>query len=121
LNELDRNSFEFSTEKRSLRLILLFEQIRIVEGQSIPSNALMLNGLPDAGVVGLIATSHIIGQLKMSEIAYLVSELLPPIIVLHEGLPRAPLRIFADSNLVATFGEASIAVDGVSTDNAQVG
>jgi len=37
-----------------------------VEKRSVPSNALMLHGLPDVGLVGLIATSHIISQLKLN-------------------------------------------------------
>ncbi len=89
------------------------ESVRIVEKKSVPSNALMLHGLPDVGLVGLIATSHVIGQLKMNEVAYVDSELLPPIVVLHEGLPHAPLRIFGNGELIATFGESAIPVKAV--------
>ncbi len=89
------------------------ELVKVVEKKPVPSNALMLHGLPDVGLVGLIATSHIVGQLKMSEIAYVDSELLPPIVVLHEGLPYAPLRIFASNNLIATVSEAPIPAKAV--------
>ena len=41
----------------------------------------MLNGLPDVGLVGLIATSHIIGELDLNEVAYMDSDFLPPIVV----------------------------------------
>jgi len=91
----------------------LSESVRVVEKKSVPSNALMLHGLPDVGLVGLIATSHIIGQLKMAEVAYVDSELLPPVVVLHEGLPYAPLRIFGNTNLIAAFGEAAIPAKAV--------
>jgi len=64
-------------------------------------------------LVGLIATSHIIGQLKMNEVAYVDSELLPPVVVLHEGLPYAPLRIFGNTDLIASFGEAAIPAKAV--------
>jgi len=84
-----------------------------VEKKSVPSNALMLHGLPDVGLVGLIATSHIISQMRLNEIAYVDSDLLPPVVVLHEGLPHSPLRIFGDSNLLATFGEAAIPADSI--------
>jgi len=84
-----------------------------VEKKEIPANSLMLHGLPDVGLVGLIATSHIIAQLKMEEIAYVDSELLPPVVVLHEGLPYAPLRVFGDSQLIASLGEAAIPVKAV--------
>lgn len=90
------------------------EPVRIVERKPIPSNATMLHGLPDVGLVGLIATSHIITQLKMDEVAYVDSELLPPVVVLHEGLPYAPLRIFGNGGLVATISEVAIPAKAVS-------
>jgi len=93
--------------------MVLSELVRVVEKSLVPSHALMLNGLPDVGLVGLIATSHIIGQLKMSEIAYVDSELLPPVVVLHEGLPYSPLRIFGNTELIATFSEAAIPAKAV--------
>ena len=89
------------------------ELVRVVEKRSVPNNALMLHGLPDVGLVGLIATSHIIGQLKMNEIAYVDSDLLPPIVVLHEGLPHAPLRIFGNNDIIASFGESAIPAKAV--------
>jgi len=84
-----------------------------VEKKPVPSNATILHGLPDVGLVGLIATSHIITQLKMSEIAYVDSELLPSVVVLHEGLPYAPLRIFGNGGLIATLSEAAIPAKAV--------
>jgi len=68
----------------------------------------MLQGLPDVGLVGLIATSHIISELNLNEVAYMDSDLLPPIVVLHEGLPHAPLRIFGNGNMLATISEIAI-------------
>jgi len=89
------------------------ELVRIVERKPVPSNATMLHGLPDVGLVGLIATSHIITQLKMNEIAYVDSELLPSVVVLHEGLPYAPLRIFGNGDLTAALSEAAIPAKAV--------
>jgi len=91
----------------------LSELVRVVEKKPVPSNATILHGLPDVGLVGLIATSHIITQLKMSEIAYVDSELLPSVVVLHEGLPYAPLRIFGNGGLIATLSEAAIPAKAV--------
>jgi uncharacterized protein len=84
-----------------------------VEKKSAPSNASMIHGLPDVGLVGLIATSHIVSQLKMSEIAYVDSELLPPVVVLHEGLPYAPIRIFGNHDLIAAVSEAAVPAKAV--------
>lgn len=73
----------------------------------------MLHGLPDVGLVGLIATSHIITELDLDEIAYMNSDLLPPIVVLHKGLPHAPLRIFGNSGMLATISETAIPAAGI--------
>jgi len=89
------------------------EPVRVVEKKFVPTNALMLHGLPDVGLVGLIATSHIIGQLKLSEIAYVDSELLPPVVVLHEGLPYAPLRIFGSNDILAALSEVAVPAKSV--------
>jgi len=86
----------------------LSEVVKVVEKQKIPSDAIMLYGLPDVGLVGLIATSYIISELDFPEIAYVDSDLLPPVVVLHNGLPHAPLRIYGGKNLIATISEMPV-------------
>jgi uncharacterized protein len=73
----------------------------------------MIIGLPDVGLVGLIATSYLITELKLEEIAYMDSDLLPPVIVLHKGLPHAPLRIYGNENLIAVISELAIPVPAI--------
>ncbi|MDH5701199.1 MAG: proteasome assembly chaperone family protein [Candidatus Bathyarchaeota archaeon] len=84
------------------------ELVKIVEKKPIPSGATMLYGLPDVGLVGLIATSYLISELDSEEIAYMDSDLLPPVVVLHEGLPHAPLRIYGNKNFIAVISELAI-------------
>ncbi len=84
-----------------------------MEKKPVPSDALVIQGLPDVGLVGLIATAHIVSQLNLKQIAYVDSNLLPPIVVLHEGLPHSPLRIFANKNLIAVISEMPIPADAV--------
>jgi len=86
----------------------LSEAVRIVERKPVPSGAIMLHGLPDVGLVGLIATSYIISELDLEEIAYIDSDLLPPIVVLHQGLPHAPLRIYGKKDLIAVISEVAV-------------
>jgi uncharacterized protein len=81
---------------------------RVVETGSIPKKAVMINGLPDIGLVGLLAASHIISSLRLEEVASLESDLLPPMIVLHGGLPKSPIRIFADNSLTVLISETAI-------------
>jgi uncharacterized protein len=86
----------------------LSESIKIVEKKSVPSEATMIIGLPDVGLVGLIATSYLISELNLEEIAYMDSDMLPPVVVLHQGLPHAPLRIYGNQNLIAVISEMAV-------------
>jgi uncharacterized protein len=87
------------------------DNIKIVEKEPIQPGAMMLFGFPDVGLVGVIAASHLVDELKMSEAAYIDSQELPPIIVLHEGLPHSTIRIFAGNNLVLAAAETPIAAE----------
>ncbi|PVX27390.1 MAG: proteasome assembly chaperone family protein [Candidatus Bathyarchaeum sp.] len=95
--------------------MLLSESVKIVEKQTIPSEATMIVGLPDVGLVGLIATSYMISELNLEEIAYMDSDLLPPVVVLHQGLPRAPLRFYGNKNLIAVISELAVPAPAVYT------
>ena len=87
--------------------------INFVERKHIPSGATMLCGFPDVGLVGVLASLHVISELNLVEMAYVDSDLLPPIAVLHEGLPRAPMRIFGNGDLLVAISETAIPVGGV--------
>jgi uncharacterized protein len=91
----------------------LSKSVEIVEKKPIPSEATMIVGLPDVGLVGLIATSYLITELKLEEIAYMDSDLLPPVVVLHKGLPHAPLRIYGNQNLIAVISELAVPVPAI--------
>ena len=84
--------------------------LKIIESESIPRHAVMINGLPDVGLVGLLAASHIISFLKLREVGAIESDLLPPMIVLHGGVPKAPIRIFAGNELAVVISETVIPV-----------
>ncbi|MEM3696109.1 MAG: proteasome assembly chaperone family protein [Candidatus Bathyarchaeia archaeon] len=87
-------------------------EVKIIEKKEIPSGAVMLFGFPDVGLVGVIAASHLISELEgMEELAYMDSKLLPPLIVLHEGLPHSPIRIFGNSNILLAVSETAIPAD----------
>jgi uncharacterized protein len=87
------------------------EEVKIVERNRIPSGATLIFGFPDVGLVGVIAASHLIDELSLSEVAYVDSELLPPLIVLHEGLPHSSIRILGDDKLLLAISEAPIPAD----------
>ncbi|UCE96864.1 MAG: proteasome assembly chaperone family protein [Candidatus Bathyarchaeota archaeon] len=87
--------------------------INFIEKRSIPSGTRMVCGFPDVGLVGVLASSHVISELNLVEMAYVDSDLLPPIVVLHKGLPHAPIRIFGNSNLLVIISETAIPAIGV--------
>ncbi len=88
-------------------------EINIVEKKQIPQGATMLFGFPDVGLVGVIAASHLIEELNLTEVAYMDSTLLPPLIVLHEGLPHSTIRIFGNHNILLAVSETPVAADAI--------
>jgi uncharacterized protein len=95
-----------------LRELNLSEKVKIIEKKEIPPGAIMLFGFPDVGLVGVIAASHLISELKdLEEVAYMDSKLLPPLIVLHEGLPHSSIRIFGNHDILLAVSETAISAD----------
>jgi uncharacterized protein len=86
-------------------------EVKIVEKGKIAVGTTMLFGFPDVGLVGVIAASHLIEEMNLTEVAYLDSVLLPPLIVLHEGLPHSPIRIFGNNNMLLAVSETPLATD----------
>jgi uncharacterized protein len=92
----------------------LSEEVKIIEKKEIPTNAIMLYGFPDVGLVGVIAASHLISELKnIEEVAYMDSKLLPPLIVLHEGLPHSPIRVFGNNDVLLAVSETPVSADTI--------
>jgi uncharacterized protein len=91
----------------------LSEEVKIIERKEIPRDAVMLFGFPDVGLVGVIAASHLISELNLTEVAYLDSRLLPPLIVLHDGLPHSPIRIFGNHEILLAVSETAISADTI--------
>jgi len=91
----------------------LSEEVKIIERKEIPRNTVMLFGFPDVGLVGVIAASHLISDLDLTEVAYMDSRLLPPLIVLHEGLPHSPIRIFGNHDVLLAVSETAISADTI--------
>lgn len=83
-------------------------ELEIVEVKPLDSLKTCVIGLPDVGLVGLITAHHLVNSLKLEEVGYLESSLLPPIIVVHDGKPKAPVRLFAQGDLAILTSEIPI-------------
>ncbi len=69
----------------------------------------MVLGLPDAGLVGVIASTHLVKSLGMEEYGGIDSpRLFMPLAVINKGLPRPPLRLFHKDNVIVLLAEAAI-------------
>ena len=77
------------------------ETIRIFEtGKLRMENATMLVGIPDVGLVGVIAASHIVQALNLEEVGYIDSDEIPPIVVIHKNEPKTPVRIYNSGGII---------------------
>ncbi len=59
------------------------------------SNALMVIAFPSVGLVGSIAGSFIVKQLKLEEIGMVYSPDFLPVSIIHNGKPSPPVRLYA--------------------------
>lgn len=92
----------------------MIEEISIIETADIKvENPIIICGLPDVGLVGVIAVSHIVKSLNMEEVAYIDSEIFPPIVVFHRGTPTYPLRIYQKENILAIFSEIALTPESI--------
>ncbi len=90
------------------------EEVRIVEKEGVKhKNPIVVEGLPDVGLVGTIAASYIVERMGYKEIGYIESDLFPPIMVVHEGKSKNPLRIYGDEGVVVVLSEVAIPVGAV--------
>lgn len=82
--------------------------VNVVERKRVHEDFTLISGLPDVGLVGVLAVSHLVSSLEMEEVGSIESEAFPPLVVLHKGLPRSPMRIFGKDPLVAVVSETPI-------------
>lgn len=75
-------------------------KVQVVEaGRETIPNPRIVVGVPEAGLVGLIATSYMVQGLKLQEFGYVDSELLPQMVVIHGSEPkRSPIAIFGSES-----------------------
>jgi len=85
------------------------ELVRIVEeGDVAYNNPIVLEGLPDVGLVGTIAASYAVEKMGYKEIGYIESDLFPPVMVIHKGKLKSPFRIYGNESVVIVLSEVAI-------------
>ncbi|MCS7384520.1 MAG: PAC2 family protein [archaeon GB-1867-097] len=81
----------------------IVEREKVVEGSPI-----IITGLPDVGLVGAIASIHLIKKLSMKEYGHVEYDLIPPVIILHEGEIKAPVRLYSKGKIVTLISEITL-------------
>jgi uncharacterized protein len=74
-----------------------FPEVKIIETEKAKlKQPLVILGFAGAGLVGGIAVTHIIEQLKMTEIAHVRSKYTSPVVVFLDGRLRQPFRVYSN-------------------------
>ncbi len=80
----------------------------IEEAASKVSRPNIIVGVPEVGLVGTISTSYLIQQLNLPEIAFVDSDLMPQVIIVHESTPKHPARIYGRGDLAIVIAETPL-------------
>lgn len=88
--------------------VLEEELVRIVELESVREGVTIIEGFPDVGLVGTIAASFLVEKLQMSEVGYIESDALPPIISVKSGKVLDLVRIYGKNDMIVLLSEIPI-------------
>jgi uncharacterized protein len=83
-------------------------RIRELESSAKLTRPTVVVGIPETGLVGTIAASYLVEQLKLPEIAFVDSDLLPQVVVVRDSEPKEPVRIFGKGALVVVVSEVPL-------------
>lgn len=87
----------------------LSDDITIIETKDIDvENPIIIEGVPDVGLVGSIAVSHMVMEQNFEEVGYVDSDLLPPVMVVHEKKVLNPIRLFKKGRILAVLCEIPV-------------
>lgn len=62
-------------------------------------------GLPDAGLVGIIAATYLVDNFNMKEFGYIDSTKFPPVVIVRDGEVKHAIRIYGRDKLVVVISE----------------
>ncbi len=74
-------------------------------------NPIVIEGFPGVGLIGSIATRHIIKTMDFQEIGYIHSEEFPPVAIIQEGETKHPLQIHKKQNIVIFTADIPLSSD----------
>jgi uncharacterized protein len=84
------------------------QSVKVIETQPLDRYKYCIIGVPDVGLVGSIALSYAIQKQDMVERGYIDSPEFPPVIVIHEGRPQTPFRLYHHQDVTTIISEIPI-------------
>ena len=88
--------------------------VNIVEEEGVEhKNPIVIEGLPDVGLVGTIAASYIVEKMKYNEIGHIESDLFPPVMVIHDGRMKSPFCLYGNEEVIVVSSEIAIPPNAV--------
>lgn len=83
--------------------------VEIVEKEFVSlKNPTIVEGFPSVGLVGAIATEYLSSKLGLTEIGFMKSRKLPPVTIVKDGIPKSPIRFYANESLVAIVSDTAV-------------
>ena len=85
--------------------------VRVLVERVASKNPVVIEGFPGIGLVGTIATQHLIEQMGMKQIGIVASrDYFPPVVVTQGGIVNSPVRIYeqVDREVVAIISDIPI-------------
>jgi uncharacterized protein len=87
------------------------EEFNFEEIKSIPQNQVLLEGLPDTGLLGTIAAVHLVKQKALEPSVNVESDLISPIVVVRQNKLYSPILIHSNSSLSVLTSEVPISAE----------
>ena len=72
------------------------------------SKPCIIVGVPEVGLVGTIACSYLVEQLKLEARGYIDSDLVPQVMVVHDSVPTYPIQIFGGEGIIVVLSEVPL-------------
>ena len=82
--------------------------MKIVLTSNLPKVSHVVVGVPGPGLCGPLTADFLIKDLQLEEIGYIESDELPPVIPIHDGVPKRPIRIYAGKDLIVIVSEVGL-------------
>lgn len=83
--------------------------VEIVEKEFVSlKSPTIIEGFPSVGLVGAIATEYLSSKLGLTEIGFMKSRKLPPVTIVKDGIPKSPIRLYANEGLVAIVSDTAV-------------